>query len=138
MYAVKSKLITKQNLYRQDDGEFDPLALGILIVVYSIVVAMCSFGSLLMKSLHFFRLRVIVRVSNSIYLSSMMQPTIASIASRYVLALVLVGFLLIGASTSKKEWVVEAQQLLGGRVTWIACFVIMMFSHIAQRSFRKR
>ncbi|KAG0568550.1 hypothetical protein M758_6G024900 [Ceratodon purpureus] len=66
------------------------------------------------------------------------KPTVATVLSRYALAFVLVSLLLISSSRSKNEWVVQAQQLLGGRATWIACFVIMIFSHLARRSLRRK
>lgn len=74
----------------------------------------------------------------NICLFSMMQPTFSTVASRYFLSFVLVGLLLLATTTSKQKWIVEAQQMLGGRVSWIACVVIMVFSHLARRSFKRR
>lgn len=66
------------------------------------------------------------------------KPTFGAVASRYGLSFLLVAILVVGSTKSKNHYIVEAQKVLGGRVTWIACFVILVFSHFARRSIRRK
>lgn len=65
------------------------------------------------------------------------KASFSTVLSRYALAFTLVSLLLLGSTKSRNKWVVEAQQALGGRVAWVVLVVIMVFSHLTRRSFKR-
>jgi len=79
-----------------------------------------------------------LRCLTKVFVVWMMQPTVSSLVGRYLFAALMVALLILGTTTSQADWVVKVQELGGGRIAWLGCFVVMIVTQLAWKPFKRR
>ncbi len=65
-----------------------------------------------------------------------MQASVWQLLGRISMCIVLLALVFLGTTNSQADWVLKVQELGGGRIAWLGCFLVMLVTQLAWKPFR--
>jgi hypothetical protein len=63
------------------------------------------------------------------------KASIWQLLGRISMCIVLLALVFLGTTNSQADWVLKVQELGGGRIAWLGCFLVMLVTQLAWKPF---
>jgi hypothetical protein len=64
-----------------------------------------------------------------------MQASVWQLFGRIAMCIVLLALVFLGTTNSQADWVLKVQELGGGRIAWLGCFLVMLVTQLTWKPF---